>query len=76
MTRSITQNTQRVFDDANTPFANELGKNTPNGLKNGALVATIGAIDPYSTADASLRSDLVASGSILIQEKWHVFFAT
>ncbi|MDN3488583.1 MULTISPECIES: type III pantothenate kinase [unclassified Pseudoalteromonas] len=45
MTSSLTQNTQRVFDDENTPFANELGKNTPNGLKNGALVATIGAIE-------------------------------
>ncbi|ASM51495.1 type III pantothenate kinase [Pseudoalteromonas espejiana DSM 9414] len=45
MTRSLTQNTQRVFDDANTPFLNELGKNTPNGLKNGALVATLGAIE-------------------------------
>ncbi|WP_338411360.1 pantothenate kinase [Pseudoalteromonas nigrifaciens] len=50
MTRSLTQNTQRVFDDENTPFSNQLGKNTPNGLKNGALVATIGAINqakPY-----------------------------
>lgn len=45
MTSSLTQNTQRVFDDANTPFTNELGKNTPNGLKNGALVATMGAIE-------------------------------
>jgi type III pantothenate kinase len=50
MTHSLTQNTQRVFDDNNTPFTNQLGKNTPNGLKNGALVATIGAIEqakPY-----------------------------
>ena len=45
MTSSLTQNTQRVFDDGKTPFTNELGKNTPNGLKNGALVATIGAIE-------------------------------
>lgn len=50
MTRSLTQNTQRVFDDENTPFTNQLGTNTPNGLKNGALVATLGAIEqakPY-----------------------------
>jgi type III pantothenate kinase len=45
MTSSLTQNTQRVFDDGETPFANELGKNTPNGLKNGALVATVGAVE-------------------------------
>ncbi|MGO2075904.1 MAG: type III pantothenate kinase [Pseudoalteromonas sp.] len=45
MTQSLTQNTQRVFDDKNTLFSNELGVNTPNGLKNGALVATIGAIE-------------------------------
>jgi type III pantothenate kinase len=45
MTRSLTQNTQRVFDDDNTSFANQLGKNTPNALKNGALVATLGAIE-------------------------------
>ncbi|EWH04778.1 pantothenate kinase [Pseudoalteromonas lipolytica SCSIO 04301] len=45
MTRSLTQNTQRVFDDEHTPFATDLGCNTPNGLKNGALVATMGAIE-------------------------------
>ena len=45
MTSSLTQNTQRVFDDEKTPFENQLGKNTPNGLKNGALVATIGAVE-------------------------------
>jgi type III pantothenate kinase len=45
MTSSLTQNTQRVFDDEKTPFVNQLGKNTPNGLKNGALVATIGAVE-------------------------------
>lgn len=45
MTQSLTQNTQRVFDDKNTPFGTELGVNTPNGLKNGALVATVGAIE-------------------------------
>ncbi|WP_462180892.1 type III pantothenate kinase [Pseudoalteromonas gelatinilytica] len=45
MTSSLTQNTQRVFDDGQTPFATDLGRNTPNGLKNGAMVATIGAIE-------------------------------
>jgi type III pantothenate kinase len=45
MTRSLTQNTQRVFDDEAIPFSRELGINTPNGLKNGALVATMGAIE-------------------------------
>ncbi|WP_193987978.1 type III pantothenate kinase [Lelliottia steviae] len=45
MTTSLTQNTKRVFDDAQIPFSPELGCNTPNGLKNGALVATLGAIE-------------------------------
>ncbi|MEL0647470.1 type III pantothenate kinase [Pseudoalteromonas agarivorans] len=45
MTTSLTQNTQRVFDDGTTPFEDKLGKNTPNGLKNGALAATVGAIE-------------------------------
>ncbi len=44
MTSSLTQNTQRVFDDQQSLFAMDLGRNTPNGLKNGALVATVGAI--------------------------------
>ena len=38
----------------------------------GMYEATIPAIQPYTTPDASLRTDLVASGSILIQEKWTV----
>ncbi|WP_404341970.1 type III pantothenate kinase [Pseudoalteromonas mariniglutinosa] len=45
MARSLTEHTQRVFDDQHIPFATALGCNTPNGLKNGALVATIGAIE-------------------------------
>ncbi|MBQ4834504.1 type III pantothenate kinase [Pseudoalteromonas sp. MMG010] len=45
MTSSLTQNTQRVFDDNTTQFVAELGTNTPNGLKNGALMATLGAIE-------------------------------
>ncbi|RZD21467.1 type III pantothenate kinase [Pseudoalteromonas sp. MEBiC 03485] len=45
MTSSLTQNTQRVFDDKQIPFTTDLGRNTPNGLKNGAMVATLGAIE-------------------------------
>lgn len=45
MISSLTQNTQRVFDDAHTVFDNKLGKNTPNALKNGALIATLGGIE-------------------------------
>lgn len=62
MTRSLTQNTQRVFDNANTPFANELGKNTPNGLKNGALVATIGAIEQAKLHLKTKNSVLIFAG--------------
>ena len=62
MTASLTQNTQRVFDDANTAFANELGKNTPNGLKNGALVATIGAIEQAKLHLNTKNSLLIFAG--------------
>lgn len=62
MTSSLTQNTQRVFDDANISFANELGTNTPNGLKNGALVATIGAIEQAKLRLNKKNSLLVFAG--------------
>ncbi|WP_405598470.1 MULTISPECIES: type III pantothenate kinase [unclassified Pseudoalteromonas] len=57
MTSSLTQNTQGVFDDGKAPFTNELGKNTPNGLKNGALVATIGAIEQAKLHLDSQKAD-------------------
>ncbi|BBN83143.1 type III pantothenate kinase [Pseudoalteromonas sp. A25] len=44
MIDSLVANTQKVFSDHQSPFANELGKNTPNAVKNGALVATLGAV--------------------------------
>ena len=62
MTRSLTQNTQRVFDDANTPFANELGVNTPNGLKNGALVATLGAVEHAKLHLSNENPQLIFAG--------------
>ncbi|CAM4418144.1 type III pantothenate kinase [Pseudoalteromonas ostreae] len=62
MTRSLTQNTQRVFDDANTPFANELGVNTPNGLKNGALVATLGAVEQAKLHLTNKKPQLIFAG--------------
>lgn len=62
MTRSLTQNTQRVFDDANTPFTNELGVNTPNGLKNGALVATLGAVEQAKLHLTNKKPQLIFAG--------------
>ncbi|MBD1583344.1 type III pantothenate kinase [Pseudoalteromonas sp. S16_S37] len=44
MIDSLVANTQKVFSDEQCPFAQELGKNTPNAVKNGALVATLGAV--------------------------------
>lgn len=62
MTRSLTQNTQRVFDDQTTPFSTELGVNTPNGLKNGALVATIGAIEQAKLHLTNKKTQLILAG--------------
>lgn len=62
MTRSLTQNTQRVFDDQTTPFSTELGVNTPNGLKNGALVATIGAIEQAKLHLTNKKPQLILAG--------------
>lgn len=62
MTRSLTQNTQRVFDDAATPFVNELGVNTPNGLKNGALVATLGAVEQAKLQFTNKKPQLIFAG--------------
>ncbi len=45
MVTSLTARTQKVFDDENTPFHNEPGASTPAALKNGALVATLGAVE-------------------------------
>ncbi|NOU51183.1 type III pantothenate kinase [Pseudoalteromonas sp. JBTF-M23] len=44
MIESLVSNTQKVFSDEQSPFAQELGNNTPNAVKNGALVATLGAV--------------------------------
>lgn len=62
MTRSLTQNTQRVFDDETTQFSNELGINTPNGLKNGALVATIGAVEQAKLHLSNKNPQLIFAG--------------
>ncbi|WP_405630340.1 type III pantothenate kinase [Pseudoalteromonas sp. Ld20] len=62
MTRSLTQNTQRVFDDQHTEFSNQLGVNTPNGLKNGALVATIGAVEQAKLHLSGKKPQLIFAG--------------
>jgi type III pantothenate kinase len=62
MTSSLTSNTQRVFDDELTEFEKKLGKNTPNGLKNGALVATIGAIEQAAQQIAEQNLSIVFAG--------------
>lgn len=63
MTHSLTANTQKVFDDERVPFRNELGRNTPNGLKNGALVASIGAVNcAVETLDSKNVKIICAGG--------------
>ncbi|WP_194868037.1 type III pantothenate kinase [Pseudoalteromonas sp. PPB1] len=47
MLSSLVANTQKVFSDDTSLFLPELGKNTPNAIKNGALVATLGALEFY-----------------------------
>ncbi|MCF6436417.1 type III pantothenate kinase [Pseudoalteromonas sp. MMG022] len=44
MVSSVVSNTQKVFSDEQSLYTQELGKNTPNAVKNGALVATLGAV--------------------------------
>ena len=43
MRESLLQNTDRIFDEVIQPEA-EFGKNTPNALRNGCAMATVGAI--------------------------------
>ncbi|CAM4060255.1 type III pantothenate kinase [Pseudoalteromonas byunsanensis] len=54
MVNSVVSNTQKVFSDEQSPFTQQLGTNTPNAVKNGALVATLGAV--YAGI-ASLKCD-------------------
>ena len=72
MTTSLTKNTQRVFDDETTPFTNQLGKNTPNGLKNGALVATIGAIEQAKKHLEQQQAKIIFAGGYgaLLQQQF------
>jgi len=45
MIESLVSNTQKVFSDSESLFLPELGRNTPNAVKNGALIATLGAVE-------------------------------
>ncbi|WMN58483.1 type III pantothenate kinase [Pseudoalteromonas xiamenensis] len=44
MSDSLTRHTQKVFSDLESPFAMEFGVNTPNAVKNGSLVSTLGCV--------------------------------
>ncbi|MBQ4844818.1 MULTISPECIES: type III pantothenate kinase [unclassified Pseudoalteromonas] len=44
MIASLLANTEKVFSDDVSVFEQSLGLNTPNAVKNGALVATLGAV--------------------------------
>lgn len=45
MIDSLVNNTQKVFSDDISTFEQALGINTPNAVKNGALMATLGAVE-------------------------------
>ena len=45
MIDSLVRNTQKVFSDNESLFLPELGRNTPNAVKNGALISTLGAVE-------------------------------
>ncbi|CCQ11406.1 Pantothenate kinase type III, CoaX-like [Pseudoalteromonas luteoviolacea B = ATCC 29581] len=45
MMSSLTAQTQKVFVDDTSPFEHQLGRNTPNAVKNGCLSATLGAVN-------------------------------
>lgn len=45
MIDSLVNNTQKVFCDEISTFEKALGTNTPNAVKNGALMATLGAVE-------------------------------
>ncbi len=49
MLSSVTSRTQKVFDDEQVSFATEFGCNTPNALKNGVLMSTLGIITMAKT---------------------------
>ena len=63
MISSLVNNTEKVFSDNKSVFNTVLGKNTPNAVKNGALVSTLGSI---RTAIAQLDCT---------EEELHVVFA-
>ena len=44
MIASLLANTEKVFSDNTSLFEQGLGRNTPNAVKNGALVSTLGAV--------------------------------
>jgi type III pantothenate kinase len=54
MVASLLANTEKVFSDDTVLFEQELGRNTPNAVKNGALVSTLGAV---YTAITQLKCD-------------------
>ncbi len=54
MIESLVSNTQKVFSDSESLFLPDLGRNTPNAVKNGALIATLGAVE---AGIAQLKSD-------------------
>ncbi|AXT31712.1 type III pantothenate kinase [Pseudoalteromonas tunicata] len=45
MVDAVTARTEKVFTDLSTPYASELGTNTPQALKNGCLMSTLGAVE-------------------------------
>ena len=49
MVDAVTSRTEKVFTDLSTSFSIELGTNTPQALKNGCLISTLGAVELAKT---------------------------
>ncbi|MCG7536017.1 type III pantothenate kinase [Pseudoalteromonas sp. OOF1S-7] len=62
MIGSLVSNTQKVFSDDTSPFLPELGTNTPNAVKNGALAATLGALEYYLSQSDDIPVIVCAGG--------------
>ncbi len=62
MVSSVVTRTQKVFTDTDSPFNTLLGTNTPQALKNGCFVATLGAIEHAATHELPHAEVLVTGG--------------
>ena len=75
MVTSLVENTEKVFSDELSTFEQQLGVNTPNAVKNGALVSTLGAIQAGIERLSSKKNNtqVIFAGGYgeLLQQHYH-----